>query len=577
MPSLSDYPAFGALGESIQAGFDRVKEDAIEANPSFEELINDLTLDEAVATGEFGRGIGDEGEDTLEVKLFVGLDNKERYLGEETRLGDFAPFANFAGDLQQFFNNEYTIPGPDEEWFADREFTVIPLENKQDGLVFFLQQKRPQEAVSITREQRLDLDGTDINRSTILSDEEREELGQLTDAEGISIAEYPQRERLANEVERLFEDAIEEEVEERGDQFDVQDYNLSRAIVMPQWGNGTAEKGEDTLNVILTVSKTGTQTPNLDDPFFFSRADRFANKVESGLVRNETYQEFFPDEEFTATASNLIEEDIISEVADTFPPRAFSLLEGAFLDAEEGDFIATPAPDPPEPEEPEEEPEEPEPQPTETKTIEEILADEFPEMPPELRSFAVTPDKIKVPITKDTKSVEPRAMYDFEKELLTPGKADTPIPNEIEEGIGHAKAIGAFGTDVSPGSFPRVGIYIKYQLFYEGPSFGLEIYRDLITYSAFMSSTYDGLFRVGGWSSFRQYLWRLREVEKEGGPELIRKVSDAKLQELGLSRQPELPDGTPAPWLEEREYYTVNENNTGHPAWRNPKKWLYED
>lgn len=572
MVSITEYPEYEELANSVEEGFNAVKQNAIANNPSLEELLQDFVVDEIVVAGNFGRGVASKGEN-LELKLFMDLLNQDRYIDEDTRLADFPAFANLAGEVEEFFDDEYEPPGPEGEWFGQVLLDVIPVDTKQDALTFFLQQREPNTAVSLSRNQFLELSGNDIDRVSIVSEEEEEET--LEETEGDWIALYPQRSELSRQIDTLFGDAIEAVSERTSAGRDIESYRLDRAIVMAPWGNGTAEKGEDTLEINLVIDKQGISQPTMEDPFFFSTAESLTEYVEDNLEPSSLFEEWFPEVNMEPVASNLVSEDIIPVINQDFPPRAFDITAGNILNVEDGGLVSTPAPEPEQPEEPEPEPE-PEPEEEPEPTRQEILEQEFPEVPPELRTFAISEDFIEVPITKDTKRVSPRPMYDFEKELLTPGKADTNIPNEIEEGVGFAKATGTFGIDVAPGSFPRTGIYIKYHLFYQGPSYSLEIYRDLVTYSAYISATYDSLFRVGSWESFREYMWRLREVDKEGGPELIRQLTDAEVRELGLDVEPELPDGTPAPWLEDKIYYTINRDNAGHPAWKNPEGWLYD-
>jgi len=226
-----------------------------------------------------------------------------------------------------------------------------------------------------------------------------------------------------------------------------------------------------------------------------------------------------------------------------------------------------------EPEEPEEEEEGP--------TREEILADKFPNVPAPLRPYAINEEQVEIPASKETKRVDIREPYDFEKELFTRGEAGTPI-GEIREGIGEAYASGTLGGSNPAGTYPRTGIYIKHHLMHEGPSYPLEIYNDIVVYSAYVSQMYDGTFKPGSYTSMRVMMRRLAnkniDVEGQEEPEnLILKIPEDVALERGLDIKPDHPqkDGK-APWLENRQYYTVNQDMTDHPAWRNITDWTNE-
>lgn len=149
---------------------------------------------------------------------------------------------------------------------------------------------------------------------------------------------------------------------------------------------------------------------------------------------------------------------------------------------------------------------------------------------------------------------------------------------QVTNGVGFQVQIGMLGINQPPATFPRTSSYIKNRLLYEGPAYILELYRDLVVYSGFISGYYNMTFRPGSYTSFRQFIYRLKEIGKRGGPELIEDVSQQRAASMGLETVPDHPtiEGEKAPWLENRRYIDIVEDNKDHSAWNNPVEYLQD-
>jgi len=207
----------------------------------------------------------------------------------------------------------------------------------------------------------------------------------------------------------------------------------------------------------------------------------------------------------------------------------------------------------------------------------ELLAERFPDIPAPLRPYGIDEGRVRIPASVDTKEVDARELYDFEKEMMTQGEADTPI-GKITDGVGEAAASGQLGGKKPAGTFPRTGVYIKNHLKHEGPSYPLEIYNDIVVYSGYISQMYNGLYKPGSYDSMRVMVHRLSstEIEVSGGtfetPTIAIPEEAAKEQELQLA--PNHPEtGEQMPWLENRQYYILNQNLEDHPSWNNITDW----
>lgn len=221
----------------------------------------------------------------------------------------------------------------------------------------------------------------------------------------------------------------------------------------------------------------------------------------------------------------------------------------------------------------EEEPPEEDTGPTEA----ELLAERFPNIPAPLRPYGVDEGTVRIPASVDTKEVKARELYDFEKEMMTQGEADTPI-GKITDGIGEAAASGRLGGKEPAGTFPRTGVYIKNHLKHEGPSYPLEIYNDIVVYSGYISQMYNGLYKPGSYDSMRVMIHRLSNTEIEVSENTfetpIIPIPEEAAKEQDLQLAPNHPEtGEQMPWLENRQYYILNQNLEEHKAWNNITDW----
>jgi hypothetical protein len=199
------------------------------------------------------------------------------------------------------------------------------------------------------------------------------------------------------------------------------------------------------------------------------------------------------------------------------------------------------------------------------------LARKFPDVPEGIREFAVSSNQIEVPFGKETKSLEPRELYDWEVQAI---EANT----EFEEHIGHNVSMDNL-KDIPASTFPRTSHYIKNRLLRTGPSYKLEIYNDLLVYTAYANAYHNMSLKPGTYLSMRRLFNNIENIPQEGGPKLVEPLSQQQAASRGLEVTPDHPtiDGGKADWLENRQYYIVVEENVEHPAWNNPTKYLYEE
>jgi hypothetical protein len=209
--------------------------------------------------------------------------------------------------------------------------------------------------------------------------------------------------------------------------------------------------------------------------------------------------------------------------------------------------------------------------------------DEFLEdMPAVLTPFAERSDSLEVPAGKVTKEVTPRDLYKFEAAMghESPDMpADEPELQDFREGVGFHIAMGNVGQTVAASNFPRTALYIKNRLFYEGPAYILQIYNDFVLYSGYISSLHQMEFRPGRYNSFRNFIGRLYRYGEEKGPRLVERISAPEAAEMGFELTPDHPtiEGEKAPWLEDRQYYRIVEDNMDSEVWHNVTEFLYEE
>lgn len=573
MVAITDYPSLPELEEDLERAFDDAIDEYVEVEERepFQIVAQRLTIERIYILGDWGRGEAEQGSSPLVARYILSVEDRDGLVAEDGSLSDIPPFELFQSVADEALAESFSPPPTPEVWFGGADLNIIAEDNEEDSLIFFLQQREPNRGYDLTNRNFIRLEGNNIV-TELEADEEAE-----FDAEGLSVVNYRQRSELGDAIEQAFEEAKAELVEEDAEKFEQ--FVLRQSIAVGEWGRGNAEQG-DPLEVMLVIGQTNTGTPSLDNPFFDTRADRITDLMQENFEPPEGFERFFGALELEGVADNLVGLIVVPRINEGFPPRAFNFTDDVIVETSGEDLVSVATPPPgqfeqegepiqPEPDaipEPEEEEEE--------RTEEEILAEKFPDVPRALRPLAVNQEEVKVPISNDTKKVRAREPYDFELELMTVGSAAVGL-GRFEEGIGFSKQTMRFGDEDPPGSFPRVGVYIKNHLKYQGPSYPLDIYRDLVTYSAFISDKFSGTFRVGSYDGFREYMWRLREVENAGGPQLIRRLSQNEASSRGLSTVPSLPDGTRAPWLQRREYFELIPENEDHTAWKNPKKAIY--
>lgn len=236
---------------------------------------------------------------------------------------------------------------------------------------------------------------------------------------------------------------------------------------------------------------------------------------------------------------------------------------------------------------------------------EELLAQEFPDVPEQLRKYATGPDTLEIKSgVKDTKTVEPRGMYPFEVVMMTNREQMDVLPMERDEtvrvsevapGIGQASSgtVNAFtreeplvGLDLEPpATYPRTGNYIRNYLKFEGPAYALQMYKEFLVYLGYVNSWYVNTegdnydLSIGTYESFREYLYVLQEIpERTDAPELIIPLSQPQASSRGLETIPDHPtlEGEKAPWLARRQWYEIDDEGFNHPAWRNAYDFLHK-
>lgn len=429
------------------------------------------------------------------------------------------------------------------------------------------------------------------------------------------IWEFPEIEALAGEFESYFKTNKELA---RTPNNRTNDLSLSKMVVVGEWGNGTAEVGEDPLQIIFFAGlNTIGNIKASEDPSFTEAAADMKQSMQSNLNRfdapDSTF-DWFPDADFEVVPADLTEGTINLNLGDREGNSVFDLTRLQAIELEEAVEVETrggaettevrattrvPMDELVEDEEEEQQEEEefraairrvtatPERFP---ETVEPTLPQrdleviEFPDIHENLRGYADSEDQLSIPAGPETKKVEPREPYDFEYRMGLPGGElrqmdGFTISDQIKFGnpIGISVDINGLGTRFPPANYPRTASYIMNRLHYEGLTYLLDLYRDLVVYSGFISDIYGMSFVPGSYKSFRQFIWRLKEIPDREGPVLIEEVSQQRAAAMGLETKPDHPsiEGEKAPWLEDRVYIDINEDNFQNEVWLNPTEYLY--
>lgn len=414
------------------------------------------------------------------------------------------------------------------------------------------------------------------------------------------IEDFPDLELLQSEIEAGVNALIEQRAEE---------LFLDSILVLDDWGEGTADMGDPiifTLSIGPDIERGDFDIfePGIAEDFagFEEAAEAMAQAMklasEDALEEMEEIQEWFGDINFNVV-NTLFSEDAISaalfldereKVSDlsnreiiTYPEdlelediedelagfEKMAIREGtqpltAFIDLARIDFEEYE----PEEEEEIEEEEEPEEEMVPSVAVEDI----------ELPYESLDNGMIAVPVGSGTKAIESRGIYPFELGMALPDTEEMEGVPDLHEGIGFYIATQEYGISEPPSTFPRTGIYIKNRLYYEGVTYILDLYRDLVFYSALISTLQDASLKPGTYQSFRTFIDRLRRFgDREDGAELIESLSQQQAAARGLRVIADHPsvEGETAPWLENRVYIQIVEENFDHPAWYNITEQLY--
>lgn len=405
------------------------------------------------------------------------------------------------------------------------------------------------------------------------------------------IWEYPDLDGLerfiVSGVERSREFVIDQDSERSGT---IADLTVERVVVDGEWGNGTAARGEDDLSIIVFFDYAAVENPHLDpefDPAIREVVAAFTFLInEDEIDVPDTISEWFGGIEPRPGAITQIPEVINRTLGQQEGTTVFDLTRAEAIenrqdvrfrnlpriplerlkrtdeDEEEetstGDYLPGSVPSPEEEDEEEEE--------------------EFPHINETVREFAVSDDVLQIPAGKETKKIQVREPYDFEKEMSKPGtEVDSSTAQRVMDEIGASVGAGRFGEEDPPGTFPRTGAYIRNRLKFEGPAYVYQIYKDLVFYSGYISGIYDSNFDAGTYNSFRRFIEVLNGIAEQTGTYLIEPISQNQASAMGLETIPDHPtvEGEKAPWLERRQYYMLVEENQDHDAWKNAYDYLY--
>lgn len=561
MADIREFPELNELENQLAELFKRSAAEAVEAVPELADEVRSLKLNEIIIFASWANDNATIGGTQLSLGFIIDVPEEILPDRDPTEIDTFINARNLLGEI---INEQEIDWDLFNDYFDGFDLDMAFIQNRTDFVIFKLNITDSNLAYSLTDD--LDIRVTEGEPqfpggppTAILEEREAgarvpiEEPPEIE--EGVApndILEYPELSELGIILESSFNEALM-----LSEDYNEEDADVDRIIVDAPWGDGTAEYGIDTLGINYLVST------DIEDIRFRVFGSSISDIVENILEPTELMMEWFDGMRFDILKTNQVDLSLI--IQNTQSNRLYDILNDETLRVEDGQLITdvieeAEEPEPVEEVEPPPEPEEPE--------VE--APPEFPEIPDPLRPYAVSPDRIEIPAGKETRSLEPRAIYNWEIELASP-------QGEINGGIGQAMRQGGdedeptFGVGIAPGTFPRTGAYIKQHLLNEGPSYVLQIYNDLVIYSAFISSLYTGEFRTGKYDSFRAYINRIKLIPERGGPQLINLLSPQQVSALGLESLADHPniEGEKAPWLERRNYYEIIEENADHEAWNN--------
>jgi len=424
-----------------------------------------------------------------------------------------------------------------------------------------------------------------------------------------------------DEFEQFLVDGIQMGIETALEESDNEDIlrglrflQIDRFLVVNEWGDGLATVGEDGLDILVSFDLQGVENESsIED---FDMVARTASQTFIALINNGEIappplaDEWFPSYAIEPIAANRVPENINRQLGDRVGSTVADLTNRVAIQWRDREDLRLPQPvgenpvetivsalpkipfeelreDEEEAEVEEDEPDEPEleePKPEEQEEPEDEPLTLIEEINQSVREFSISEEQLEVPAGKPTKRVDKRPLYEFELKLGLPsdviGELDGLGPgDQFTDGVGFLAEIKKLGSSVPPSTFPRTSSYIKHYLSNRGPGYALGMYKSLVFYSAFISSYYGMRMKPGTYSSFREFLYRLYEIGERGGPQLVERLSQQEAASRGLETIPDHPtlEGEKAPWLENRQYYKIVEDNFGHEAWNDPTEYLYEE
>lgn len=568
MADIRNFPDLDELENRLGELFKSAVEIALNQDDleDFWNEIRSIKLDEIIIFASWANDNAIIGETQLNLGFIFTV--PEEIIGDRdpAENDNYITARNLLGDII----NEHDVQWDTfNQYFDGFDVDIAYLSNRDEFISFKINITDSVQAYSLTKDVNITItEGepeftggptpTIIEESKADARVEEEIPPEDEDIQPNDIIEFPNLNELRLEFETTFRDAL---LEVEG--FEEEQFELNRIIIDSPWGDGTAEFSRDPLTInYIILSDIGSMQ-------FRIFANRASNIIEDNITLTNTMLEWFDGIKIDILNSENV--NLIQIVGSTQGNRLFDLLNNVILRVENNNLIEDPLEEPEEEiEQPEVIEEEPEELPVTEREEPTEAIPEFPEVPDPLQPFAISPDKIDVPVGKETKTVEPREIYEWEMELASP-------QGDLDGGIGEAKRVGGeegeptFGIGIPPATFPRTGSYIKYHLLHEGPSYVLEMYNDLVIYSAFISTIHNGTFKPGTYNAFRVYLNRIRLIGERGGPQLIKQLSPQQASARGLETLPDHPDieGEKAPWLERRIYYEIIEENINHDSWNN--------
>jgi len=426
------------------------------------------------------------------------------------------------------------------------------------------------------------------------------------------IEDYPDLNGLQKWLEDIWNAALRDFAENQGLGSDPIDVFLSEVIVTGKFGKGTGEIGEDPLEVAYVFEHESQLVDTFESDDFniattvisaLSRViENDLNAIE-GLDKTppEPASEWFTETEILTppTAEDRLDGWFLPTVANKpGPDRAYSITEREVLEWEESTvFYRTDLNKEVPPGEIDEVPdiqleERPEGEiirrqpianeedegfvgPTlsvdeSLDEVEELEQDNRINQPPIDIDKRSEGDTIEVPVgKKQTKQVDNRPLYDFEKEMLAMGDGGTDL--EINEGIGLIMARGGLTQETPAATFPRTGFYVKNRLLHEGTTFGMQLHRDLCRYSWGIINKYELLVRPGLYDHFMEMMWKFDEAG------VVRPLDQREIKERGLEVRPTGPGGVELDFLEDRKYFTVVDGMEDSDIWFDVTEHLYGD